>query len=81
MQALHLAVRHKVEKLMDSTYSSTHGPVPAFAAGCARDAIFPYMCLQRRWPLDEPGIPWHVDGGPSICFLAVTLVPWSPCRV
>ena len=83
-----------------------------------QDAIFPYMCLQRRWPHQtapplpehpdddatsstaagsnddgsgsdaaenaksskamkaghvEAGIPWHVDGGPSICFMALTL--------
>lgn len=75
---------NKVEKLMDATHSSARGPVPAFAAANAQDAVFPYMCLQRRWPpephLDVPvgqrlglGIPWHVDGGPSICFMAVTL--------
>ena len=77
------------------------------------DAIFPYMCLQRRWPHQhapplpehpdddgtaagtddgsgsdaaltkatkaghvEAGIPWHVDGGPSICFMALTLETW-----
>lgn len=105
----------KVEKLMDATHSSAKGPQPAFAASQAKDAIFPYMCLQRRWPHQtapplpehpdddataggsnddgsgsdgvenaksskamkaghvEAGIPWHVDGGPSICFMALTL--------
>lgn len=78
----------KVDKLMDATYSSTKGPVPAFAASRAQDAIFPYMCLQRRWPhqhqfsdsssstsssSSSAGIPWHVDGGPSMCFMALTI--------
>ena len=25
----------------------------------------------------DDGIPWHVDGGPSICFMALTLEPWN----
>ncbi|CAJ1386848.1 unnamed protein product [Effrenium voratum] len=63
----------KVEKLMGATHDSTRGPVPAFSASSARDAVFPYICLQRRWPAEANFVPWHVDGGPSVCFLALTL--------
>merc|ERR1711974_159350 len=68
----------KISKFCDVTHESTKGPVPAFAfrdGCCVRDAIFPYICVQRPWPMDKGGtrLPWHVDGGPSICFMAVTL--------
>lgn len=70
----------KIAKFRNATHDSTQGPVPAFAVKAGkdstRDCIFPYICVQRRWPMkDKEGtrLIWHVDGGPSICFMTITL--------
>jgi hypothetical protein len=70
----------KIAKFSSATHDSTQGPKPAFAVSggknCIRDSIFPYICVQRRWPMkdtDGTRLPWHVDGGPSICFMTITL--------
>jgi len=70
----------RIAEFSNVTHDSTQGPVPAFAVMSGenriRDCIFPYICIQRRWPMkDDDGtrLIWHVDGGPSVCFMSITL--------
>merc|ERR1712176_1115905 len=47
----------KIAKFSNAKYNSTHGPVPAFATkrknNGMRYCIFSYICVQRRWPMND----------------------------